>query len=221
MCTLVRPEKLRSKLDVRWRYGVFLGRSMSTDQNYIGVADGSVVGARAMVRIVVAKRWNLSMITAVNSLPMDIKTRGLDTIEAEPNPHDHATPLEQEEEEATDSSLARRRLRITAKDLKTHGYTASCPRCSLHQQGQHSRAGYMRHNETCRNRVYDALRAAGADKMNNADAAGDHRTKIDDPRSRASPNLSSSHRRMLLLRKSEMSQTVKWLMWRLQAPMIH
>ena len=39
------PKKLRTKLDVRWRYGVFLGRSLSTDQNYIGLADGSVVGA--------------------------------------------------------------------------------------------------------------------------------------------------------------------------------
>ena len=34
------PKKIRAKLDTRWRYGFFLGRSMASDQNYMGMADG-------------------------------------------------------------------------------------------------------------------------------------------------------------------------------------
>ena len=34
------PARLRGKLGKKWRYGVFLGRSMSSDQNYVGIAGG-------------------------------------------------------------------------------------------------------------------------------------------------------------------------------------
>ena len=30
------PKKQRAKLDVRWRHGIFLGRSLNSNQNYIG-----------------------------------------------------------------------------------------------------------------------------------------------------------------------------------------
>ena len=32
------PKKLRSKLDQRWRYGIFLGRALGSDQNFIGLS---------------------------------------------------------------------------------------------------------------------------------------------------------------------------------------
>ena len=51
------PKKMRSKLDQRWRYGVFLGRSLSSDQNFIGLHSGDVICARAMVRVVPNIRW--------------------------------------------------------------------------------------------------------------------------------------------------------------------
>ena len=44
------PKKLRAKLDQRWRYGIFLGRSLSSDQNYVGLSSGDVICARAIVR---------------------------------------------------------------------------------------------------------------------------------------------------------------------------
>ena len=50
------PKRLRSKLDQKWRYGAFLGRSLNSDQNHVVVADGSMVRARAIVRLVLAAR---------------------------------------------------------------------------------------------------------------------------------------------------------------------
>ena len=46
------PKKHRAKLDARWRYGVFLGRASNCDQNYVGLANGSIVAARAIVGLV-------------------------------------------------------------------------------------------------------------------------------------------------------------------------
>ena len=46
------PKKMRAKLDQRWRYGIFLGRSMASDQIFVGLASGEVVCARAKVRLV-------------------------------------------------------------------------------------------------------------------------------------------------------------------------
>ena len=46
------PKKHRAKLGARLRYGVFLGRSIGSDQNFIGLAVGLIVTARATLRIV-------------------------------------------------------------------------------------------------------------------------------------------------------------------------
>ena len=37
------PKKMRAKLDQRWRYGVFLGRALGSDQNLIGLNSGNAV----------------------------------------------------------------------------------------------------------------------------------------------------------------------------------
>ena len=44
------PEKLGSMLDQPWRYGIFLGRALGSDQNFIGVNSSEVVCARTIVR---------------------------------------------------------------------------------------------------------------------------------------------------------------------------
>ena len=48
----VVPVRLRGKLDLQWSYGVFLGRSMSSDQNVIGIPGGHVIKAKALIRLV-------------------------------------------------------------------------------------------------------------------------------------------------------------------------
>ena len=64
------PKKLRSKLDQRWRYGIFLGRALGSDQNYIGVNSGEVVCARAIVRVVPNARWSYERISKVGCISM-------------------------------------------------------------------------------------------------------------------------------------------------------
>ena len=75
------PKKHRAKLDARWRYGIFLGRASNCDQNYVGLADGSIVTARAIVRLVPSLRWNFDKLGAIAGVPMDFKTKNYDVIE--------------------------------------------------------------------------------------------------------------------------------------------
>ena len=79
-------------------------------------------------------------------------------------------PQELQEEEEARSSLTRRRVRITHKDILTFGPSPNCPRCACHQRGAHRRARFHKHAEACRARICSRLREAGADKVEFADA---------------------------------------------------
>ena len=166
------PKKLRSKLDQRWRYGIFLGRSMSSDQNFVGIASGEVVCARAIVRVVPSVRWDMDRIAAISTTPFDYKSKNLDVIEEDADPHSHPEPKPSE-----DNEVSTRRLKIFDADVKKFGYTNGCPRCGYVKSGQLVRAKGTRHSELCRDRVYQAMREAGVDKIKRADEDHSERTQ--------------------------------------------
>ena len=152
------PKKHRAKLDARWRYGTFLGRAANCDQNFVGLADGSIVAARAIVRLVPSLRWSFDKLGAITGVPMDFKTKNYDIIEEAEDPHQHAstdTPAD-----AEDPDAASRRLRITYAHMRQYGFTSGCRRCELHKQGLHTRAKSLRHDEACRTRVYLAIKGS-------------------------------------------------------------
>ena len=147
------PKKHRAKLDARWRYGLFLGRASNCDQNFVGLANGSIVTARAIVRLVPSLRWSAEKLGVISGVPMDYKTKEFDVIEEEAAPHTHPEATEDAEVEEASS----RRLRVTVEHLKDHGYTTGCRRCELHRQGLHVRAKHSRHDEQCRSRISRAI----------------------------------------------------------------
>ena len=77
------PKKRRTKLEPTWLNGVFLVRDWSSDQNFIGLADGSVTRARAMVRVVESQRWVAARVLGVAGTPTSLSTTGFDVIEEE------------------------------------------------------------------------------------------------------------------------------------------
>ena len=89
------PKRLRHKMSPRWRVGVFLGRSWNSDQNIIGLLDGTTTRARAMVRTVESRRWSRERIQRLATTPIDEKPTRLDTIEdhhaPQSNPEPHRT----------------------------------------------------------------------------------------------------------------------------------
>ena len=129
----------------------FLGRSMSSDQNYVGLLNGNVVRARAIVRLVPEARWISANVLALKTTPMTEHSRLLDNIEHVHDPHAHAA----EDVEPADipAMPPRRRVRITYSDLQKYGFTDGCSRCSCYRDGAHRRARFHKHSETCRARI--------------------------------------------------------------------
>jgi hypothetical protein len=166
------PKKLRSKLDQRWRYGIFLGRSMASDQNFVGISNGDVVCARAIVRLTPETRWDADRIGSIRITPFEFKTKNQDVVEEDPDPHSHPEP-----KLADADPRAPRRLKIYDKDLTKFGYTEGCQRCDFVRRGQTLRAGGVRHSEECRKRLYEAMRDAGLEKIKRADDEAPTRTQ--------------------------------------------
>ena len=166
------PKKMRAKMDQRWRYGIFLGRSLSSDQNYMGLTSGDVICARAIVRVVPGMRWSHEAISKINVTPLTFKSGALDKIEESADPHTHPEPAA----DAGDTQRQSRRLKLMDSDVKRFGLTDSCPRCAYLRQNQPLLARGVRHNEECRERIYEALRAAGAEKIQRADLEDSSRT---------------------------------------------
>ena len=177
------PKKMRAKLDQRWRYGVFLGRSLSSDQNYIGLSSGDVICARAIVRVVPQMRWSHELIAKINITPLTFKVGALDKIEESADPHNHPEP----EADNADAPRQLRRLKLLDRDVRKYGLTESCQRCEYLRQNKPLLARGVRHNEECRERIYDALRAAGAEKVQRADLEDSGRTATKSRKSRDPP----------------------------------
>ena len=184
------PRKLRAKLDQRWRYGIFLGRSLSSDQNFIGLHNGEVVCARAIVRVVPGIRWAPDRISNISTSPLTFKHGSMDRIEEDPEPQAHPDP------NVDSGSTARqgRRLRVLDSDVLKYGYTDSCQRCEYLRQNKAILARGTRHNEECRERLYDAMRADGTEKLQRADLENASRTqtRARKPQDSAAPAVNES-----------------------------
>ena len=111
------PKRHRLKMDIRWRYGIFVGRAAHSDINYVARSDGTITQARALVRWVPRCRWDVERITKISGTPDAFKGRKLDSIEEELEPADHPAPAEDE------ITVARHRAQITMKDLGLVGFT--------------------------------------------------------------------------------------------------
>ena len=153
------PRKMRSKMDPRWRYGVFVGRSMNSDQNYIALTDGSITTARAMVRLVPSARWSTRYVENLIATPFNLKIKKLELIEEHEDPHanadapkvDDSLPAEEEYKRALS------RLKIMPTDLKKYGYSDQCPKCDAYRAKHPDRARVLKHTEVCRTRIYKAM----------------------------------------------------------------
>ena len=81
------PAKRRAKREPRWRNELFLRRSGDTDQNYIALLDGSIVRARAMVRVIPEIRWDTHRAKRVAGTLFSLHDTSIDQIEESSDPH--------------------------------------------------------------------------------------------------------------------------------------
>ena len=162
------PKKIRAKLDPRWRYGIWLGRSINVDESYVATSDGRVTRARAIVRLIESARWDATKILSIKSKPGDKFVDGLEHVEEEVQPH---VGLDEQTLESEDDAQkkAQMRMRITLRDLEKYGFTKGCPRCNMHKLGKTSG---VNHSEECRLRIYQAMSQAKDSKLQRAKNLG-------------------------------------------------
>ena len=132
------PAKKRQKLTPRWRDGVFLGRSFNTESSFIGLIDGAVLMARAMVRVVPSRRWDAERLLKVSVTPIHLSAATCDDIEHAVDPHRGPAGLRQDDSDQEDFEAFSRRVPILHRDLvKPHiGYSDGCGRYGLMRRGQ-------------------------------------------------------------------------------------
>ena len=63
------PKKLRSKLNLRWRVGTFVGNAQSTNEAFVAIANGDVIKTRSLVRVVLPSRWSKADVFNVRGVP--------------------------------------------------------------------------------------------------------------------------------------------------------
>ena len=51
------PKRLRAKIDMRWRVGIFLGTAEKSNEASVGTVSGNVVKSRATTRVVTASNY--------------------------------------------------------------------------------------------------------------------------------------------------------------------
>ena len=88
------PKKLRSKMNLRWRVGVFLGTAPSSNEAFIGLSTGNVVKSRSIVRVVNESRWNSGLVLGITGTPMKPNPssdgqQDAEWVEESAKPHEH------------------------------------------------------------------------------------------------------------------------------------
>ena len=176
-CHYYNPKKLRSKLDLRWRVGTFLGNCPSTNEAYIAVRNGDVIKTRAVVRVMAPYRWDKEQVMNVQGTPLCLRpnqpdedellveemrephrggdavpvSRDSDHVAPPPSPHGNRQDKEEIKIDEVGVKTLDANIRITAKDLKDFGYTQGCPRCDdLIAKKRWPR----NHSTECRLRIY-------------------------------------------------------------------
>ena len=128
------PKRLRAKLNLRWRLGVFLGNAQSTNECYVGAANGDVIKTRAVTRVVEASRWSAQAIQQIKGTPNCFRpasqTESDVAIEEFFDPHVNADGEKEVQIDAPEMAKLDKQIRITRKDLDNLGYTEGCQRCT-------------------------------------------------------------------------------------------
>ena len=156
-CFYFVPKKLRSKLNLRFRVGTFLGNSQSSNEAFVADSKGEVIKTRAVVRVVEASRWSSTAVLGVIGIPSNLRPGqsidGDEYIEEMIDPHENADkPVGPHD--LPDSKLPSlpKQQRITVRDLEKYGFSERCPRCSDLQAGDANSKKH--HSDECRLRLY-------------------------------------------------------------------
>ena len=178
-------KKNRTKLDPRWRLGIYLGHSGNSNEAYVGVTNGNVRRTRTVVRVVAEARWSKELVQRIAGTPSDMLPitdgeLGGDEIEADERPHEtREVVVEDADDVPGHSTQVPRRVRITKLDLARHGFTPGCPRCAELELGRVD--SVKNHNAVCRARMYNKFETEKHEKYTKVRAERDQAQRENSP----------------------------------------
>lgn len=158
------PRRLRSKLNLKWKIGIYLGAGHGSNESYVGTFSGDVIKARGLVRVVEGSRWHHEAIGRITCTPAKRNPSGnteYERVEDSEQPHANLDDSHDQKHERLDDPQVQdalsKRVRVTQADFKNYGYSDNCPRCADLQAG-HNRTNKP-HTEACRLRIYGEFEA--------------------------------------------------------------
>ena len=84
------PKKLRAKLNLKWKFGIYLGDAPNSNESCVGTWCGDVIRARGLVRVVEGSRWShtaMKCITGTPAKPNPSGNQAYQSIEEPVDPH--------------------------------------------------------------------------------------------------------------------------------------
>ena len=63
------PKRLKAKIGMRWRVGIFLSTAERTSEPLVGTISGSVVKSRAITRVLHASKWEQHTLLKIVGTP--------------------------------------------------------------------------------------------------------------------------------------------------------
>ena len=153
--SILVPKRLKSKLNLRWRLGTFLGNSQTTNECFVAAVNGDVIKTRSMTRVVEGNRWSSDAILKIKGTPDLLRPQAGTESDAEIeeliDPHKNADEdMEGDEQQSLAQKL--RRIRMTANDFKLFGHSDGCKRCDEMKRGV--KISGTNHSDECRLRIY-------------------------------------------------------------------
>ena len=137
-------------MGTRWREGIFLGYSRTSNTYIIGTPDG-IEKARSMTRKPLDQRWKPEGLAEIKATPWSEREVREPRVRFQQPAEDPGPPVE------TAAPAAPRALRINKSDLEEHGFTDGCTQCDYIQRYGKARPGRT-HSVVCRARLVEAIK---------------------------------------------------------------
>ena len=132
------PRKLRAKMSLRWRLGMYLSMAPHSGEHLIGTRNGGVVRTRSIVRVVESARWSAELghrVKGTPATPVPSGKEAYDRVERSEEPHAMSDFEQVEKDDRAFAEKMSRRTRITKADLDKYGFTDGCTRCEALRAG--------------------------------------------------------------------------------------
>ena len=84
------PGELRTKMNMRWRIGMYLGVAPQSGEHYVGPWNGGVIRTQSIVRVMESSRWDTDFLVRLKGTPSKPIPNGVNRygrIEECKNPH--------------------------------------------------------------------------------------------------------------------------------------